>query len=116
MTGVRRSQHSGREATPVVEWQELSAGGGLYKVNPLVAWSLPQVEAYLVEHRLPSHPLWARGYRSVGCAPCTSPVAAGEDERAGRWRGRGKSECGIHVVGVRRAASEGPVATAPEGS
>ncbi|HLM91921.1 MAG TPA: phosphoadenylyl-sulfate reductase [Thermoplasmata archaeon] len=114
MTGVRRSQHAGRAQTPVVEWQELSAGGGLFKVNPLVAWSLPQVEAYLDEHAIPRHPLWAKGYGSVGCAPCTSPVGAGEGERAGRWRGTGKAECGIHVVGVRRSAPEGiPAASEP---
>ncbi len=117
MTGVRRSQHSGRQATPVVEWQELEGGGGLYKINPLVSWSLPQVEAYLGQHQIPAHPLWSRGYRSVGCAPCTSPVAAGEDERAGRWRGRDKVECGIHVAGIRRSAPGAePATTAPEGS
>jgi phosphoadenosine phosphosulfate reductase len=114
MTGVRRSQHEGRANTPVVEWQELTAGGGLYKINPLVGWSLPQVEAYLDAHAIPSHPLWAKGYRSVGCAPCTSPAGAGEGERAGRWRGVGKSECGIHVVGIRRdAPANGPTPAEP---
>jgi phosphoadenosine phosphosulfate reductase len=103
LTGVRRSQHPQRAGTPVVEWQELTEdGNGLFKVNPLVAWSLADVEAYLVAHDLPRHPLWAKGYPSVGCAPCTAPVAAGESERAGRWKGQGKIECGIHVAGVRR--------------
>ncbi len=114
VTGVRRSQHAGRAQTPVVEWQELTAGGGLYKINPLVAWSLPEVDAYLDAHAIPRHPLWAKGYGSVGCAPCTSPVGAGEGERAGRWRGTGKAECGLHVVGIRRSVPEGvPVATEP---
>jgi phosphoadenosine phosphosulfate reductase len=52
-------------------------------------------------HALPRHPLVARGYPSIGCAPCTSPVADGEDPRAGRWRGQGKDECGIHIVNGR---------------
>jgi phosphoadenosine phosphosulfate reductase len=101
LTGVRRSQHGGREATPLVEWQELPRGGGIYKVNPLAGSTLAGVEAYLVEHDLPVNPLWAQGYPSVGCAPCTVSVAPGEGERAGRWKGRGKSECGIHALGLR---------------
>ncbi|MGI0070848.1 MAG: phosphoadenylyl-sulfate reductase [Thermoplasmata archaeon] len=117
MTGLRRSQHAGRGATPVVEWQELTDGGGLYKVNPIVGWSLERVESYLQEHRVPPHPLWSKGYPSVGCAPCTSPVAAGEDERAGRWRHQGKVECGIHGAGVRRTGSElNGAVSASEGS
>lgn len=117
MTGLRRSQHAGRGQTSVVEWQELTAGGGLFKVNPLAGWSLAQVEAYLDEHHLPRHPLWAQGYPSVGCAPCTSPVTTGEAERAGRWRGRGKVECGIHatVAPPTRMVAE-PVVPPCEGS
>jgi phosphoadenosine phosphosulfate reductase len=113
MTGVRRSQHRGREATPVVEWQDLDHGSvGVYKVNPLVAWSLDRIDAYMDEHAVPHHPLWAKGYKSVGCAPCTLPVRPGEDERAGRWRGTGKTECGIHVAGVRRMSAAGADADA----
>jgi phosphoadenosine phosphosulfate reductase len=113
MTGVRRSQHAGREATPIVQWQELEDGrSGLFKINPLAAWSLGEVDAYMTEHHIPQHPLWARGYKSVGCAPCTAPVRAGEDERAGRWRGLGKTECGIHVVGVRPSVAATGDATA----
>jgi len=68
------------------------------KVNPLAHWEKQDVQDYIVNNGLPRHPLVARGYPSIGCAPCTSPVAAGEDERAGRWRGTDKEECGIHFV------------------
>ena len=115
MTGVRRSQHPARAGTPVVEWQDISEdGGGLFKVNPLVTWPLSEVDAYLELHDLPRHPLWSKGYPSVGCAPCTAPVTAGEPERAGRWKGLGKIECGIHVVGVRRGMSQVETTASPE--
>jgi phosphoadenosine phosphosulfate reductase len=115
LTGLRRSQHPQRAGTPVVEWQEFSEdGSGVYKINPLAAWPLSEVESYLDQHHLPRHPLWAKGYPSIGCAPCTAPVAAGESERAGRWKGQGKIECGIHVVGVRRDAGAVTAATSPE--
>jgi phosphoadenosine phosphosulfate reductase len=115
MTGVRRSQHPQRAATPVIEWQDLTENGnGVFKVNPLVAWSLTEVEVYLREHRLPQHPLWAKGYPSVGCAPCTAPASLAEGERAGRWKGQGKIECGINVAGARRNAVSGPEPTPPE--
>jgi len=70
-------------------------GEGL-KVNPLAHWGRDDMLGYMEARRLPKHPLVARGFRSIGCAPCTSPVAEGEDERAGRWRGSEKTECGIH--------------------
>ena len=68
------------------------------KVNPLAYWQSGDVADYIAENRLPRHPLVARGYPSIGCAPCTSPVTAGEDPRAGRWRDAAKEECGIHFV------------------
>ena len=68
------------------------------KINPLAGFSAADISDYLDRFDLPRHPLVARGYRSIGCAPCTSPVAAGEDPRAGRWRGREKAECGIHIM------------------
>ena len=71
------------------------------KVNPLAHWAPQDVRTYMEENRLPRHPLVARGYPSIGCAPCTSPVAEGEDPRAGRWRDRAKDECGIHFVDGR---------------
>lgn len=68
------------------------------KVNPLINWSPAELADYVVQHDLPRHPLVAKGYPSIGCAPCTSPVAEGEDPRSGRWRGADKTECGIHFV------------------
>lgn len=100
-TGIRRDQSPGRARAPLVEWQPISADHGVYKVNPLARWTRSEVEAYHAAHRLPSHPLWARGFPSVGCAPCTRAIAPGAPERAGRWAGTGKSECGIHTLGLR---------------
>lgn len=68
------------------------------KVNPLINWSPAELADYVIKHDLPRHPLVVQGYPSIGCAPCTSPVAEGEDPRAGRWRGADKTECGIHFV------------------
>ena len=68
------------------------------KVNPLVHWTRDDVQDYMINNRLPRHPLVSRGFPSIGCAPCTSAVKPGEDPRAGRWRGREKEECGIHFV------------------
>ncbi len=68
------------------------------KVNPLVHWTRDDVQDYMINNRLPRHPLVSRGFPSIGCAPCTSAVRPGEDPRAGRWRGREKEECGIHFV------------------
>jgi len=70
--------------------------GDRLKVNPLAHWGAAEIRAYMDDHDLPRHPLVARGFRSIGCAPCTTPVAEGEDDRAGRWRGTDKVECGIH--------------------
>ena len=92
ITGCKRAQDGTREALRPVE-----ADGAYVKLNPLAAWSSEDVEAYLDRHGLPRHPLVARGYPSIGCAPCTSPCAPDEDPRGGRWRGRAKAECGIHL-------------------
>lgn len=70
--------------------------GGRIKVNPLADWSARDLAAYMDRHALPRHPLVAEGFPSIGCVPCTTRVAEGEDPRAGRWRGRDKVECGIH--------------------
>ena len=80
------------------------------KVNPLVHWTRDDVQDYMINNRLPRHPLVSRGYPSIGCAPCTSAVKPGEDPRAGRWRGKPKEECGIHFVNgklVRTRLPEG---------
>ncbi|MDF1586990.1 phosphoadenylyl-sulfate reductase [Marinimicrococcus flavescens] len=79
---------------------ELEASSGRLKLNPLAGWSEQEVEGYRVRHDLPAHPLQARGYRSVGCMPCTRAVGAGEASRAGRWPGIDKTECGIHLPGA----------------
>lgn len=91
ITGRKRFQAATRFDLPVVE-----RDGAHVKVNPLASWSAGDVADYVRAHDLPAHPLLARGYRSIGCAPCTSMVAPGEDPRAGRWRGFDKTECGIH--------------------
>ncbi len=69
----------------------------IYKLNPLAAWSRDRVQAYIKEHALPYNPLRDEGYRSIGCQPCTRPTKEGDNERAGRWTGFDKAECGIHT-------------------
>jgi phosphoadenosine phosphosulfate reductase len=92
ITGRKGFQNATRASLPLFE-----AEGERIKINPLVGWSASDVLKYIEEAGLPRHPLVAKGFPSIGCLPCTSPVGPGEDERAGRWRGRGKVECGIHV-------------------
>ena len=94
ITGRKRYQSGARAELPLFE----TDGAGRLKLNPLADWEAGQAGAYIRAHDLPPHPLVARGYPSIGCAPCTSPVADGEDPRAGRWRGAEKTECGIHFV------------------
>ncbi len=95
ITGRKRFQSGTRAA---LEFFEVEDGTGRVKINPLAHWAPEDVRAYMDENRLPRHPLVARGYPSIGCAPCTSPVRDGEDPRAGRWRNANKDECGIHFV------------------
>lgn len=94
VTSIRRDQTKDRAQARVVE-HDLRFG--LLKVNPLAAWTSEDVRAYVRAHDVPVNPLHAQGYPSVGCTPCTSPVGPGEDARAGRWRGRAKTECGLHA-------------------
>ena len=96
VTGIRRDQTPQRANTPVVRWE---ARFGVAKIAPLATWDTARVEAYVREHDIPLNPLLSRGYRSIGCKPCTRPVAPDEDPRAGRWSGTGKTECGLHWVG-----------------
>ena len=100
ISGRKRAQGGARAALDLFEEEP---GTGRMKVNPLVQWSATDIAAHVDAHGLPRHPLVARGYPSIGCAPCTSPVAPGEDGRAGRWRGRAKRDCGIHIAGGRLA-------------
>ncbi|MFZ7090520.1 phosphoadenylyl-sulfate reductase [Primorskyibacter sp. 2E233] len=95
ITGRKRYQAQTRAG---MEFFELEEATGRIKVNPLAHWGPGDVRAYMEENRLPKHPLVAQGYPSIGCAPCTSKVAPGEDPRAGRWRDQDKTECGIHFV------------------
>ena len=94
VTGIRRDQTADRANARVIEWD---GRFGLEKVNPLAAWTHDQVWAELKRLEVPVNPLHARGFWSIGCAPCTTPVKPGEDPRAGRWRGRQKTECGLHL-------------------
>ena len=98
ITGRKGFQASTRANLPRFEIDTSDKQGRL-KINPLIDWSPEAIAAYVVEHDLPPHPLVAEGYLSIGCSPCTSKVVAGEDPRAGRWRGWDKTECGIHVPG-----------------
>ncbi|MBC7142639.1 MAG: phosphoadenylyl-sulfate reductase [Rhodobacteraceae bacterium] len=103
ITGRKRFQAGSRAALQFFENED----GKRIKVNPLAHWGREDLEDYIVNNRLPRHPLVAKGYPSIGCAPCTSPVKEGEDPRAGRWRGTRKQECGIHFINGR--AVRGPV-------
>jgi phosphoadenosine phosphosulfate reductase len=93
-SGIRRDESPSRIGTRLVDWD---AKREMIKINPLAAWSQDDVDAYIARHQVPVNPLFELGYGSIGCAPCTRPVAPGEDARAGRWAGRGKIECGIHT-------------------
>jgi len=103
-TGRKGFQSATRAGLPRFELDQTDLAGRL-KVNPLVDWSSDQIQSYFAATGLPPHPLVAQGYPSIGCMPCTSKVAPGEDPRSGRWKGWDKTECGIHVDG---AASELP--------
>ncbi|MCT4656032.1 MAG: phosphoadenylyl-sulfate reductase [Cohaesibacter sp.] len=93
ITGRKRFQTSERSQMDIFELDK-----GKLKVNPLANWGPENVADYVKSHSLPGHPLIPKGFLSIGCAPCTSPVADGEDARAGRWKGQMKTECGLHVA------------------
>ena len=93
MTGLRRVESPTRAKTPIAH---LDVGRRIVKVNPLAPWTDEDIAAYKRDHELLEHPLAAQGYPSIGCWPCTRPVADGADPRSGRWSGRGKMECGLH--------------------
>jgi phosphoadenosine phosphosulfate reductase len=95
ITGVRRNQAQTRQALPYVQKDRET----MVKICPLLDWNGKKLWEYAQKHGLPYHPLWEKGYLSIGCSPecCTRPVQAGEDPRAGRWAGKNKIECGIHT-------------------
>lgn len=97
VTGIRREQSPYRATMPRAEWDDAH---GLIKVNPLLDWSLANVWDYVKSHGIPINGLHEKGYPSIGCAPCTRAVQAGQDSRSGRWwwesREAGHSECGLH--------------------
>lgn len=91
ITGRKRIHGGARQTLPLYEKNERRI-----KINPLANWTQAMVSDYIAQHDLPRHPMVAQGYPSIGCLPCTTPAEADEDPRAGRWRGKAKSECGIH--------------------
>ena len=95
ITGRKQFHGAGRVNLPAFE-----ASGEHIKVNPLIRWTPEEVKSYAAAHDLPPHPLVEQGYPSIGCWPCTHPAAAGDDIRAGRWRGAAKTECGIHTSAI----------------
>lgn len=94
MSGLRRTETNIRAKAPIVA-RDLR---GLVKVNPIATWTDLDVHGYVQDHDVPYNPLLDQGYPSIGCMPCTQPVAPGEDPRSGRWAGRDKTECGLHVA------------------
>jgi len=92
LSGLRRSEASTRADAPIVGLDRR----GLVKVNPIATWTDDDVAGYIAEHAVPVNPLVLQGYPSVGCQPCTFPVAEGADPRSGRWAGSSRTECGIH--------------------
>ena len=93
ISGIRRDQSPSRAETPKIEWSERYE---VFKIHPLADWDEKRVWAYINVNEIPSNPLHDAGYRSIGCIPCTRPTAPDEEERAGRWAGSDKLECGIH--------------------
>ena len=94
VSGVRREDAQTRRKARVVEWD---ARREKVKVNPLASWTDDDVQRYVAEHDVVVNPLLGEGYPSIGCAPCTRRITAGEHTRAGRWAGLEKTECGLHV-------------------
>ncbi|SFE34954.1 phosphoadenylylsulfate reductase (thioredoxin) [Sulfitobacter brevis] len=109
ITGRKRFQSGTRAALEHFEVETPAGAPARIKVNPLAYWNASDIGDYIAENRLPRHPLVARGYPSIGCAPCTSPVAEGEDPRSGRWRNTQKDECGIHFVDGKMVRTGGTI-------
>ena len=99
ITGLRRGQSDQRKSTNVLEMYEFDKlrESYIFKLNPMVNWSRERVWSYIEDHKIPYNTLHDKGYRSIGCWPCTKAISDGQDERAGRWEGFDKTECGIHT-------------------
>jgi phosphoadenosine phosphosulfate reductase len=95
ISAIRKDQTEHRARADVVQWD---AKFGLVKVNPLLGWTRREVWAFVMKNKVPYSPLHDKNYPSIGCWPCTRPVLNGDDERAGRWAGKLKKECGLHVI------------------
>jgi phosphoadenosine phosphosulfate reductase len=95
MSGIRRDQSPHRAKAPIVGWDKKF---GLVKISPLANWTNKDVWKRIVDEAIPYNPLHDQGYPSIGCWPCTRAVLSGEDERAGRWSGTSKKECGLHTT------------------
>jgi phosphoadenosine phosphosulfate reductase len=98
---VRAEQSTDRGSIDVLERHD-SDGHPMLKVYPLAAWSRDDIWRYIRDQGLPYHPLLDQGYTSIGCWPCTRPTRLGESERAGRWAGTGKTECGLHTFTTKQ--------------
>ena len=95
ISAIRKDQTEHRAAASIVQWDSKFQ---VVKINPLLNWTKKEVWAYILKHDVPYNPLHDQGYPSIGCWPCTRAVAPGEDERSGRWAGKAKKECGLHVM------------------
>ena len=102
MSAIRKDQTADRGQASLVAWDPKFA---LVKVSPLLSWTKKDVWKFILENDVPYNPLHDLGYPSIGCEPCTEPVGEGQDERAGRWKGQAKKECGLHVIEQQQAGS-----------
>jgi phosphoadenosine phosphosulfate reductase len=94
VTGLRRAESSSRRDASPIEWD---SSREMVKINPIATWSDADVDAYIEERGILVNPLRSEGYPSIGCSPCTLPVAPGADARSGRWAASSKNECGLHI-------------------
>lgn len=98
IAGLQRGQTQNRKNIKIIE----DMGTGLVKVHPLANWTAKDLYQYVTANDLPFHPLWEKGYKSIGCEPCTTLPLPGQDERSGRWAGLDKTECGIHTFSPKK--------------
>jgi phosphoadenosine phosphosulfate reductase len=105
ITGLRRNQSDSRSGIGIIELYTLDqkTGSDIVKLNPMAEWSRDAIWQYIREHKIPYNPLYDQGYRSIGCMTCTRKIGEGEGERAGRWTGFNKVECGIHTFMSKKA-------------